>query len=166
MRCGNGLTLVETVTAVVIVGVMLVAALATVGASGAGQLSAGQRGCGYLLAQAMMAEVLEQPYEDPNTPVFGPEPGESTGTRAMFDDVDDYGNWSESPPESKDGTDIPDCSGFRRTVVVECVSPGNLMQVVASDSGIKRVTVRVYRNDVELACLMAIRTPGRDTLKE
>lgn len=152
-------TLVEAVLSVLIVGIMLVAALSTVGASRLSQFKTSQATRGQLLAESLMAEILQQDYLDPSdTPVFGCEAGESTTTRADFDDVDDYHGWSSSPPVQKDGTQITGLAGWQRSVTVEWVSPDNVREVQASESGAKRVTVAVSCDNKQLSLLTAIRT--------
>ena len=152
-------TLVEAVVSLLIVGAVLVAALNTVGASRLSQYRTSQTTRGQLLAESLMAEILQHDYQDPNdTPVFGIEPGESTTTRADFDDVDDYDGWSSTPPEQKDGTQIPDLAGCERSVTVQWVDPADITQVQGSESNAKRVTVTVSCDNKQVASLAAIRT--------
>ena len=50
-------------------------------------------------------------------PAFGPDSGESSWhRRSVFDDVDDYNGWNESPPQYRDGTTIPDRDDWRHRV--------------------------------------------------
>ena len=117
LRNTRAFTLIEAAVSVFIVGVMIVAALSTVGATRLGEYKVAESCRGWLLAQALMAEILQQPYEEPDDPVvFGLESGESIGDRLTFDDVDDYDGWTETPPQYKDGTTVPDCDGWSRTV--------------------------------------------------
>jgi MSHA pilin protein MshD len=152
-------TLVEAVVSLLIVSTMLVAALSTVGASRLSQYTITEYSRGQLLAEALMAEILQQDYSDPNdTPVFGPESGESTTTRADFDDVDDYNGWVSSPPEQQDGTQISGLAGWERSITIQWVNPDDVTQVQGSESNTKRVTVDVSCNDKKVASLVAIRT--------
>jgi len=152
-------TLVEAVLSLVIVGAMLVAALSTVGASRLSQQRTSQYSRGQLLAEALMAEILRQDYQDPNgTPVFGCEPGESTGTRADFDDVDDYDGWSSSPPAAKDGTQLAGLSGWQRSVTVQWVDPADITQVKTFETNAKRVIVTISCNNKQVGSLTAIKT--------
>ncbi len=155
----KGFTLVEAVLSLVIVSVMLVAVLSTVGASRLSQYRTSQYSRGQLLAEALMAEILPQDYLDPNdTPVFGTESGESTSTRADFDDVDDYHGWSSSPPVAKDGTELAGLSGWQRSVTVQWVNPADITQAQGSESNAKRVIVTVSCNNKQVGYLTAIRT--------
>ena len=105
-------SLIEVVVATMIMGILLVAAMRTVGNSiRAGTSTADQcKAC--WLAQELMSEILTARYADPGeAPVLGPEASETDGTRIGFDDVDDYHGWIASPPQDRDGTPIPDRAG-------------------------------------------------------
>jgi len=160
----SGFSLVEVVIAIAIIGVMLVGALSAVSASRASQFQTGRLRKAHLLAQAMMAEIVQQDYEEAGGGVFGPEPGEASGTRVNFDDVDDYAGWSESPPSEKGGAAMTEFATYRRRVTIEYLNPMNLQIPSATDFGIKRITVSVDVNDNEMVSLVAVRTIGRDAL--
>lgn len=161
---GRAFSLVETAICVVIVGVMYVAAMNTVAASRVSQSRINERGHGYLLAQALMGEILQQAYEDTEVAVrvFGIEPNElPISSRAAFDDVDDYDNWSFSPPQDRDGDPIPNTGWWTRSVFVDRVKPENVNQVVGAERGVKRITVTVREGNRDLATLVALRSRAR-----
>lgn len=159
LRRARAFTLVEATLSTIVVGVMLVAALNTVGAARLGEYKIAQRSRGLHLAQNLMAEILQRAYEDPNVPVvFGTESGEQTSTRTDFDDVDDYHGWSMSPPQQKDGTTIPDLEDWERSVQVVWVASDSLSQTVGSEQGAKRVTVTIEHNGLPVASMSAFRT--------
>jgi len=155
-------TLTEVVVASVIVGVMLVAALDTLGAARRSERITSERARGQLLAQELMSEILAQAYEDPTAAlpgVLGPEAGEGgSGNRAGFDDVDDYYDWADSPPKYKDGTPLPDAAGWSRVVDVHFVFPYAVDNIALVDLGVKRITVTVKYNGVAKASLVALKT--------
>lgn len=168
-RPARGLSMVEVVISTVIVAVMLVAALNTVGASRLGAERNADRSRGALLAELLMAEIMLQAYEDSAVPPgsFGKTASEAvTSNRSLFDDVDDYDNWSASPPQDKDGSVLPDLDDWRREVEVRWVNPSNLTLLSVSDTRIKEITVVVERDGLTVALLTAIRTasgpPDRD----
>jgi len=138
----------------------LVVALNSVGSATLKQLNNAEQSRAHHLARGLMAEIIGLDYQDPDgTPGFGPESGEDKpGTRANFDDVDDYHGWKASPPEENDGTPLADFAGWLRGVIVEYVSPDDLTRVAGTDKGVKRVTVIVIRNNTEMACLTMIVT--------
>lgn len=158
-RRRSAFTLVESVIALVIVSVMLVAALNTVGTSRLSQYKTSSLTQGRLLAESLLAEILTQSYADPNgAAVFGLEVGESGDSRAGFDDVDDYHKWSSSPPTEKNGDKMSAWAGWRRTVTVEWVDPADPAATKSAETQAKRVTVNVYFGDMPVASLVGIRT--------
>jgi type II secretory pathway pseudopilin PulG len=158
LRSRRAFTLLEAVISTVIVAVMLVAALNTVGASRITQHKAALVSRGRMLAESLLAEVLQQSYQDPAQPcVFGPEPGESGLTRDAFNDVDDYQGWSQSPPTAKDGSALPNSTNWRRTVTVEWVDPLDPAQVRGTETGLKRITVVAAFQNVPQATVVALK---------
>ncbi len=142
--CSAGLTLVETVLSLVLAGVLIIMALGTFGSVARGQQGTYNRYMASVLASQLMTEVLQYPYREVvGQAVFGPEPGEATGTRNLFEDVDDYHNWTETPPQLKDGTVMPGLTGWRRTVTVEYLNPDTMAVSGTTDTGLKRITVTV-----------------------
>lgn len=142
-----------------VVGLMLVAALNTVGASRVTQTRNAEQSLGPMLAEDLMTEILSQAYEEPvDTPGFGRE-SESGGDRADWDDVDDYDGWSASPPQTKDGTDIPDLDGWGRSVIVQWVTP-TMLNVVGANTDVKRIDVTVTHMDRVVSELSVVRTAG------
>jgi prepilin-type N-terminal cleavage/methylation domain-containing protein len=162
-RSRKAFSLVEVVIAIAIIGVMLVGALSAVSASRTSQFRISRLRQAHLLAQALIAEIVQQDYEEAGG-TFGPDSGETGGTRANFDDVDDYNGWSQSPPQDAAGTILSEFAAYRRRVTIEYLNPGNLLNTSAVDFGIKRITVSIDVNDNELVSLTAVRTIGRDAL--
>jgi type II secretory pathway pseudopilin PulG len=165
----RGLTLVEAIISIVVIGVMLVAALNTVGASQTAQRKTADRQRGMLLAQDLMSEIFQQHFEDPglapgNFGLGADEVGD--GSRALWDDVDDYNGWSASPPQSKDGTELSDLDGWRRSVSVAWATPGNFGAPAPGDTGVKQITVTVEYDDALAASLTAVRTRAWPGLSE
>jgi len=150
-------TLVEVIISTLIVGLVMVGAMQNVGASLSGQEFNLQRSRAVLMAMAMMAEIRELPYLEPDdTPTFGREAGESATSRVNYDDVDDYDGWNCSPPEEKDGSAISNADGFSRAVTVEYVDPDDLTATVGGDQSVKRITVSVVRRGETLASMTTI----------
>jgi len=102
---GRAMTLAEVVVATAVVAVMLVAALNTLGASARGYVVAGRAQQGGVLAEQLMAEIVQNCYKDPDgSPLFGIEAGDTGTGRTGYDDVDDYHGcrsprlWHETAP--------------------------------------------------------------------
>lgn len=154
-----GFTMVEAVLSTVIVSVVLVAALNLVGTSKVTQQKAALTSRGRLLAEDLLAEILRQRYQEPDeAALFGRETGELAATRALYDDVDDYQEWTASPPVAQDGAAIANSVGWKRAVTVERIEPLNPQTVTTSETGAKRITVTAYYRNVPQASLVAIKT--------
>ncbi len=158
-------SLVEVAISVVIVGGLFAAALNVAGSAGVTRRKVTDVGRAYLLAEDLMAEIIAQPYREPGTTSspIGPETGETTGgTRAAFDDVDDYAGWKDSPPAARDGTAIAGYSDWARTVAVAWAPANDLTATSGTATGLKRITVTVSRAGTKLFELTAIRTSATD----
>src|SRR5262245_18021015 len=100
----NGFSLIEAMTAVVLVGIACTAMLLSV--SQAIQSSDSNQGVNRAngIAQDLMNEISACRWADSGSPQHrGPENGEVVaGSRAGFTDLDDYDRWSGSP-QTKSG---------------------------------------------------------------
>ena len=154
------MTLVESVVSMLVVSTMLVAAVSTIGQTARARVAQASLRRGPALARELLAEILPAHYmEVDDSPVFGPETGEAVGgTRAAFDDVDDYDGWVETTVQAKDGEALADFSGWSRRVEVRYVSLTNLDNVVSQDTGIKRITVTVTDPLGKATSLSALRS--------
>lgn len=153
------LSLVEVVVSTMIVGLMAIAALNSLGAATRSGISISNRAIAQGLADELMAEILQQAYREPDGSAgFGRDSGELLGPRSAFDDVDDYTSWNASPPQYRDGSEMPDRADWRRRVYIMHVVPTDLTQLSGTDQGAIRVRVTVeYRNQL-LAELTTLRT--------
>jgi hypothetical protein len=157
-HCIDGFTLVEATMSTLIVSILLVCAVQVVGASGLTQYKSAERATARFLADGLLNDISALPYEDPNvTPLFGRESGESVASKANYDDLDDFDGWSESPPQYGDGSQIPNLTGWRRTVKIERLSPSDL-SVQSIETGAKRITVTLLHNNVAVLSRAVIRT--------
>jgi type II secretory pathway pseudopilin PulG len=155
----RGLSLIEVVASTMIVSMMAVATLNGLGAATISAQSIGNRAIALGLADELMSEIIQQPYSDPDgSNFFGHEAGEATSPRSAFDDVDDYNTWNVSPPQYRDGTVIPNRTGWTQQVQVTRVLPSDPTQTSNTEQGAKRIRVIImYQNQV-LADQSAIRT--------
>jgi type II secretory pathway pseudopilin PulG len=153
------MTLIEVVASTMIVGLMTVAALNSLGAATRSSESIGNRAVASGLADELMSEILQSAYGEPTGATsIGPDGAESSGPRSAFDDVDDYDGWNKSPPQYRDGTNMPDRANWRHRVQVIRVVPGDPTQTSGSEQGAKRIRVTIeYRGNV-LAQQTAVRT--------
>jgi hypothetical protein len=161
--------MVETVLSVMLVGGLFLAALNTAGAAAATRRDAVSRAEGMLLAQDLMAEIVQQHYEEPSagvtllgislTGLLGIDVGESAGdsTRNAFDDVDDYDAWSAAP-QTKQGAPIAWAGRYRVAVRVVAVELDQLERTSGVETGVKRIIVTVTRGGRVVAELTAYRS--------
>jgi type II secretory pathway pseudopilin PulG len=154
----QGFSHVEVLVSTLIVGLMLVSATNLLGGVVRSRAVSGNTAKAVLLAQEMLCEISGVAYAEATTPLFGPEAAENTGNRSLFDDVDDYNGWTESPLKTRDNATIANTSGWTRNVVVAWVDPAAPSTTVGSDQGVKRVTITVQSSGQSLARLSALRT--------
>jgi len=158
-----GLSLVETVVSMLIVSIVFTAALNTLGSSRMSQQRIVDRMRGSYLAQELLSEIMTRAYEDPvHTPVFGLEPAQANAKRKDYNDVDDYHNWSASPPQDADGNALTDFTGWRRSVHVTYVDPDNKLLPTTTPTGLKRITVSVYMGSILVAEAVALKSKASD----
>lgn len=174
MRLVNGhpmhsraLTLVESAVSMVLVGVVVVAALNTVGSTKftEARVTNGQQG--NLAAEELLNEIMQKDYADQTAGAnsFGLEVGENSGNRRHFDDVDDYDGLVEDPPKEPDGTDIDSLKNWRQTVDISWVALNNLESPVMSNQGYKRIEIALYRNGALVTKVVGIKSQGLPTLE-
>lgn len=153
----RGISLIETVLSLLILGGAFVALLNTVGSARTAQAIAAERQFANVLAEDLMAEVLaQQTYQEDIT--IGPELDELLGTRSGFDDVDDYHGWSATPPVDPDGTAILGAEGYTRQVEVAYRMLANTNDNSPTDQGILLVKITVKRGDKTVATLRGLRS--------
>lgn len=158
----RGFTMIETLLSTVVVGVMMVAAVRVVATARVMQFHTASRAQAGLLAEGLLAEITSKPYEDPSSPIFGRETGESGNNRDSLDDVDDYHGWDEKPLREADGSNMSGMSEWGCKFTVERVNPSAVTGPASLiETGAKRVTVTLtFRNRTVLSAV-AIRTRAR-----
>ena len=153
----NGITMVETVLSLLILGGAFVAALNTISSARAAQAMVTQRQLGLVLAEDLMAEVLSQDVYQEGL-LFGPEASEALGNRSEFDAVDDFDEWTSSPPVDAQGVTIAGTTGYTRTIEISYVQRNNTDTESLTGQGIVQIVVTVYFGDKTVATLTAYRT--------
>ena len=155
----RGFSIIEASFCIVIVAVMFAAVMTTVAAARMVRYTTDGRSRGSTLAHDLMAEILQVAYEEPDGPgPLGVDAAELTGSRAAFDDVDDYDGWTASPPELNGGTALSLPDGWSRSVEVRWIVPSNLTVTSGTETNAKRIIVTVQHNNVTMAQVTAIRT--------
>jgi len=154
----RGFSLVEVTIASLIVGVLMTASMSVVAASVRSRAAVRNTSLAHALAEQLLAEISAQSYADEaDSGLLGPETGEEGTNRLAFDDVDDYADSLEKPAVQRDGSPVAGDAVYYRSAEVVWIDP-TTMQTSGSDTGIKRITVRVSRNDKLLVSLATLRT--------
>lgn len=162
----GGFTIIETVVAMLIISGVLMAAMKAVVSTNRVREAARERTFAVALCEDMLAEACSKKYEDPSAGgLIGTDTNDTVFPRSM-DDVDDYEQVQETPPYQPDFTPVPGSDGWKRVTRVEYVDPANPSTVVASDQGVKRVSVTVSKNGRAVLTLVALRTKAWDKAKE
>ena len=143
-QSNRGVTLVEAVAAIVVLGIAIPPLVALFTEVGMRSPDHTYQQAALAYADNLMEEIVSKEFEDPDlaSGSFGTE----EGIRADYDDVDDYDGSSNSPPRHFDGTLLDEYDGFTRSVVVENVTVGDPDPTVAEPDGsteFKRVRVTV-----------------------
>ncbi|MDB5385551.1 MAG: hypothetical protein JWM11_1197 [Planctomycetaceae bacterium] len=155
----SGFTLIETSIAVLLTGVLMVAALQSAAASKRREAGTNDVIRAQQIATDLMNEILQQAYIEPvDVPVFGPEPGEKTTNRSLYDDVDDYQGWASTPPDDRSGTALPGFTGWTRSASVSWVDPTTLIVNSTTDTGLKKITVTVSKGTKILTAIVGYRS--------
>ena len=136
MRNQSGLTLVELLVSIVIVGIAastILGVFSTVASSSADPMIRHQAAA---IADAYLEEILLRPFDDPDG-----SDGESA--RAAFDDLDDYNGLVDVGSRDQFGNPIPSLSAY--TVSVTVTSSSALGAIPSGD--LVRIDVLVSRDN-------------------
>lgn len=165
-RARAAFTLIEVAVCMVIVGVMLVAALQTVGSAADGRRRAAQLRSGQALAGQLLSEIMALPYTEPTdfeNLTFGPERTDVDTPRG-FDDVDDYDGFAEAPPRDRAGAVIAGYTDWKWTVSVQPLeSRVDGIDRASVNKGICMVTVTAIAPSGQTTSLSSIRTKWNTT---
>ena len=144
-RASPAFTLIELLITIVLVGIVLLALIMSFHESLKSLERQKDLLSASLLSEDLMNEIRSKQYANPQYSTnFGRETGETN--RIRFNDVDDYDNWSETPPKTMEGSNLPNCAGFTRRVIVVNVPATNFNSPPLPDyytNDFKRITVVV-----------------------
>lgn len=155
-------TLVEVILTILVVGVGLTASMRALPVIMKTSRAVREGLVAQRLATDLLAEIALLPYTDPGDDVkFGTEDDESAATRAAFDDIDDYDNWTASPPQKKDGTAETGADGYTRSVLVQCVNITDFTHLEGdSQTRPKRIVITVSKAGTPPVAITTVRLPG------
>ncbi|MEM9825956.1 MAG: hypothetical protein AAF958_05180 [Planctomycetota bacterium] len=122
----GGLTLVEVLVSVLLISGLLIGSIAASTGLSERRARLEQDENVETIFASIFDELRNVHFEDPESPVWGPEPGETT--RADFDDLDDFDGQSWLEPLDRQGRPFRSASGWRIDLAVEVVQ-ANLRRV-------------------------------------
>lgn len=154
----------ETVVSTLLVGLVLVSTIQIVGPIIRSGTVMADKVVAANLANELSEEIGSKLFQEPGTldaDILGPDSGE---TRATFDDVDDYQSLNNAPPQLSDSTKHTSLANWTRDVKVAHVSISNPSADSAIYTGLKRVTVTVKKNGVELSSIVSLHAHAADQI--
>ncbi len=160
----RGLSMAETVISTLLIGFILISTLQIVGPMKRSTSVHADRLVAANLAIELTEEIATKRWtspvlDDPNS--IGPEQGD---TRVTYDDIDDFSGWSASPPMLSTGIHNTALTGWTRRVSVDHVLMSDASTVSGTYTGLKRVTVTVLKDEVELARIESLHSDSADSL--
>jgi len=147
----RGISMAETVVATLLVGMVMVTTLQIVAPIVRSGTVMGDKMIATNLANEMIEEITTKLFTDPNVvdpDAIGINSGESASSRPDFDDIDDYDGWSSIPPAVSDMTPMANMGEWNRAVSVDHVLVDDPSTTSLTNTGLKRIVVRVKRNGV------------------
>jgi Tfp pilus assembly protein PilV len=154
-----GFSLVETVVATFLVGMVVVTALQSLGASLKSHSVSRNMVRAELLAGQLLAELSAMEWTDPDKPTTAGRIGLDSGDpafpirRTQLDDLDDFDAWTEAPPAAAWGSALVGVSGWSRSVTVRNILPDDGKTELADDDdrGLRKVTVTILQDGTVLS---------------
>lgn len=160
----HGITMAETIVSTLLVGLVLVGTIQIVGPVIRSGSVMADKAVAANLARELSDEISTKYFTSPildDVEAMGAGVGE---TRATYDDIDDYHGLSNSPPQLSTGSGISSLSGWTRAVKVVHVDLDDPTIESGTYTGIKRVTVTVSKDGVQLAQVVSLHTHAADQL--
>lgn len=137
MRRQGGITLIELVISMVVIGICLAGVLLAFNVGTAASAHPDRSVQAVAIAEAYLEEISLQPFSDPD--------GVAEGSRDLFDDIFDYHGLSESPPRDQDGTVLTDLAAYQVDVTVQNTAALGPAGSQVPSAAAARIDVRVRR---------------------
>lgn len=160
----HGITLAETVVSTLIVGLVLVSTIQIVGPIIRSGSVMADKAIAANLANELSEEIGSKLFQEPaaaDVDSLGADFGE---TRSTYDDIDDYQGMTNTPPQLSDSTKLTNLANWSRVVRIDHVSVNDPSAQSAVYTGLKRVTVTVNKNGVELASIISLHAHAADQI--
>lgn len=137
MKRQRGVTLIELVISIVIIGICLAGILLAFNIGTVSSAFPDRTVQAVAIAEAYLEEISLQPFSDPD--------GVAEASRDLFDDIFDYHGLSESPPRDQNGTALAALAAYQVDVSVQntvALGPGGSQ---VPNAAAARIDVRVRR---------------------
>jgi type II secretory pathway pseudopilin PulG len=169
------MSLVEVTLSVAIVGGLLASVFTAVGVSAQRGFSTTQRSKAAWLARDLLAEIGSLPCTSGGDNILTNVPidlGDVTeifkspegSSRATFNSVYDYADWSSTPPVDSEGDALPGYEGWSRAATVVAVNPQTLDRRTGQDTAALITVVAIGPNG-QRATASVLRTQAADRLR-
>lgn len=137
----RGVTFIELVVSMVIIGVAVVGILKVMEITTRRSADPMIQHQAVAIAEAYMEEILTKSYA----------PGPGTGTRDQFDDVDDYRNLPDTTVRDQEGNAIPGLGDYAVTVAITDTTLDGVsakrVDVTVTHGNLVNITLTGYRTD-------------------
>lgn len=164
----RGFTLIEATISLVIVSVVAVAGLGAVSISRKTRMSINDTLLARTYADLVMTEILSKRYRDAVEPGNPLGPDSSDDVLGLWeriaDDVDDYAGHTITPISDVNMNALSS-GNWGAGVAVTWVDAADPTKEVSTESGVKRITVGVFKGDRVILRVSALRTLAADTLR-
>lgn len=161
----GGFTLVEAIGSIFLVSLLLVAALNAAGVSARMRQTASDRDFAAVLANDLHEEIVQKGYGSTSSGTI-PDTLFISGSRAAVTTIDQYNGLTEIPPVRASGGAISGSTGWRRQTTVERASASAPSSTGTTETGVKRITVRVLRGTTEVYSIQFLRSRAWDDAKD
>lgn len=141
LRRTAGLTLIELVISIAVIGIALTGTLLGIHRTIAHSADPMIQQQAAAIAEAYLEEALAKPYLDPDTGTVCPA---AEPSRDLYDNTCDYGGLDDSGAQSQDGSPVAGLEAYRVRVTVDTAA--NLNGLTGS-AQVLRVDVRVTRGN-------------------
>lgn len=135
----RGLTLIEVILSMVVLGIGVAFFISVFGASLQTSADPMQRKQALAVAESMLHEIAAKPFSNPSGGFTG---AATQANRPLFDDIGDYHGFATSGVHSIDGGAIASLSGYDVSVTVAAAALGSGASAIASTSA-RLITVTV-----------------------
>ena len=148
-RRQTGLTLIELIVAIVVIGITVMSMLGLLTSVAAQSADSMTQTQSIAIARSYLEEILAKPTTDPDAA--------SLGTRAQYDDIQDYSFLPDELPRTRSGALMAGLNQYRVTVAIQ----NNVTLGIAPDAvgNVTRVTVTVTNPVGTTVQLIGYRTP-------